>query len=661
MGIRHTTSHTVITLLVALSIGSVCMPIPGYAQTITGFKLLVFFERSEMEKGQTNFLKTLVTGDKASPLPNGWMSIDQPRITHYFPDGRTNVVAVSPACLLDQKQRVIFSTNSLSVVAGTNQMKVEGIGYFGHLTNLFLIFSNDVKTVIRQELASSSRTNSGLLGTAAKTIARTNSEIHIASQRLHLDYERNLAVYFHDVHVENPTTDLRAEKLTIKRTADGNLENILAETNVMIRQKLEPGWASGDRALYYMRDGQEALMLTGAPAKWNQGERYGQAGWITYYMNERILRAEDKASVRFPLTGITQTDWLPGPQRVQREGERPREPAPQFMEVHAEVITSWLAMTNRPGHRVVAQTNVVIVGFPDEMLATAANAEYVEQLGTLELTGNGYWQQGQRIVRGDRLFYDRTNQVFQSEGHSYLQVPVSEFGRQAGTNKSQGQLIQTDSARFDYRNGYLTFYDNVRSTLIETNFIRALLFADDSVRLKLSNQVESITARRNVRGEQFSVPTIAGQMKSNRVSCEVLEVELNTNGSLHRIFAETNVLTQQFRVRSNKISHASLSAESLLAYFFTHTNDVRDLIADRNVVITSDDSTAKGQRATYTATNSLVELTGSPMLESPRIKVDQADAILYDRATGKFSFSNPQGKARAPTNALNQTLFPGGR
>ena len=164
-----------------------------------------------------------------------------------------------------------------------------------------------------------------------------------------------------------------------------------------------------------------------------------------------------------------------------------------------------------------------------------------------------------------------------------------------------------------------------------------------------------------MRGEQFSVPTIAGQMKSNRVSCEVLEVELNTNGSLHRIFAETNVLTQQFRVRSNKISHASLSAESLLAYFFTHTNDVRDLIADRNVVITSDDSTAKGQRATYTATNSLVELTGSPMLESPRIKVDQADAILYDRATGKFSFSNPQGKARAPTNALNQTLFPGGR
>ena len=397
-------------------------------------------------------------------------------------------------------------------------------------------------------------------------------------------------------------------------------------------------------------------MLSGGPAKWNQGERYGEAGWITYYMNERILRAEDKASVRFPLNNVTQTDWLPGPRRTNA----PAEPVPQFMEVHAEAITSWLAATNRPGHRVVAQTNVVIVGFPDEMLATAANAEFIEQLGTLELTGDGYWQQGQRIVRGDRLFYDRTNQVFLSEGNSYLQVPVSEFGRQGGTN-NKSQLIQTDSSRFDYRNGYLTFYENVRSTLIETNVIRGRLFADDFVRLKLSNQIERVTARRNVQGERFSSPTGSGQMKSNKVNCEFLTVEMNTNGGLRRIYAETNVLAQQFRIRSNKVSHASLSAESLFADFFTHTNDVREIVAERKVVMTSDDSTAKGERATYTATNSLVELTGSPTLETPRIKFDQADAILYDRATGKFSARNPQGQARAPTNALNQTRFPGGR
>lgn len=629
--------------------------VPARPQTFQGFKLPVFYERAEMEKGQTNFLKTLVTGKSAEPLPNGWMLVDEPRIDHLLPNGNTNVVAISASCFLDLKQRVVFSTNSLTVVAGTNQMKVEGIGYFGHLTNLFLIFSNDVRTVIRQELAGSSRTNSGLLGNAVKAGASTNSEIHITSQRLHLDYERDLAIYFHRVHVENPSTQLDAEKLTIKRSPNGNLENILAETNVVIRQKLEPGWASGDRALYYMRDGQEALMLTGAPAKWNQGERDGEAGWITYYMNEQLLRAEDRASVRFPLAGVAQTDWLPGSRRTNTPAARP----PQFMEVHAEAITSWLASTNRPGHRVVAQTNVVIVGFPDEMLATAANAEYVEQLGTLELTGDAYWQQGNRIVRGERLFYDHTNQVFISQGNSYLQMPVSEFARRRATNRVL--FVQTHADRFDFRNGYLTFYDGVRSTLVETNAVRATLSADDFVRLKLSNQVERLTARRNVEAQRFSVPTKSGRFDSNRLNCEFLNVEFHTNGLLRRAYAETNVLAQQFRRSGTRNSHASLSAETVLAEFFAHTNDVRELVAERDVVITSDDSTAKGQRATFTATNNLVELTGEPTLETPRIKFDQADAILYDRGTGKFSARNPQGQARAPTNAPKQQRLPGGK
>jgi lipopolysaccharide export system protein LptA len=331
------------------------------------------------------------------------------------------------------------------------------------------------------------------------------------------------------------------------------------------------------------------------------------------------------------------------------------------MEVFAEAITSWLATTNRPGNRVVAQTNVVVLGFPDQTLATAANAEYIEQLGTLELTGDAYWQQGQRIVRGERLFYDRTNQVFLSEGNSYLQAPVGEFSRMNTNNSNRVQFVQTYADRFDYRNGYLTFYDNVRSTLVETNVIRGTLAAEDFVRLKLSNQVERVTARRNVHGEQFSAPTRSGQMKSNKVDCEFLTVDLNTNGWLRRVYAETNMLAQQFRVRSNKISHASLSAETLFADFFTHTNDVREVIAERKVVITSDDSTAKGQRATYTATNNLVELTGEPTLETPRIKFDRAEAILYDRVTQKFSARNPQGQARAPTNLLNQTRLPGGK
>lgn len=396
-------------------------------------------------------------------------------------------------------------------------------------------------------------------------------------------------------------------------------------------------------------------MLTGSPARWKQREREGQAGWFTYYMNDRILRAEEKASVRFPMVGATQGDWLlPGRRRTNAPPVAPME---QLMEVHAEVITSWLATSNRPGHRVVAQTNVVIAGVLDQTLATAASAEYQEHPGTLELMGEAYWQQGQRIVRGDRLFYDRTNQIFLSEGNAYLQVPVNEMARPGRTNQP-AQFIQTHADRFDYRNGYLTFYDNVRSTLVETNAIRGRL-TSGLVRLKLSNQIERVTARRNVEAEEFRL--VRSGLENRKLNCESLTIELNTNGWFQRIYAETNVMAQQSRRSGNKTNRSSLAAESVLAEFFTHTNDVRELLAERNVVITSDEGIATGQRAIYTATNNLVELTGQPTLETPRIKFDQADAILFDRATQKFSARNPSGQARAPTNALNQTRLPDGK
>src|SRR5687768_14679782 len=86
---------------------------PSHAQTFQGFKLPVYFQRAELEKGQTNLLKTLVTGRSATNLPNGWMFVDQPRIDHFLPSGGTNAVATSVACFLDPKQRVVFSTNSL--------------------------------------------------------------------------------------------------------------------------------------------------------------------------------------------------------------------------------------------------------------------------------------------------------------------------------------------------------------------------------------------------------------------------------------------------------------------------------------------------------------------------------------------------------------------
>src|SRR4051812_22022465 len=81
--------------------------IPAPAQTVQGFMWPMFFKRSEMQPGQTNFVKALVTGRSATNLPDGNSFVVSPHIDFMFPQGGTNVVAVSPACFLDQKQQVV--------------------------------------------------------------------------------------------------------------------------------------------------------------------------------------------------------------------------------------------------------------------------------------------------------------------------------------------------------------------------------------------------------------------------------------------------------------------------------------------------------------------------------------------------------------------------
>src|SRR5437867_120288 len=127
--------QTFFRIIAAAVLLQTTIPAPAQPQTLTDFKWPIFFKRSEMQEGQTNYLKALVTGRSATNLSDGNSYVLEPHIDFMFPQGGTNVVATSPACILDSKQQVVFSTNLLTLVAGTNQMRVDGVGYFGNLSN----------------------------------------------------------------------------------------------------------------------------------------------------------------------------------------------------------------------------------------------------------------------------------------------------------------------------------------------------------------------------------------------------------------------------------------------------------------------------------------------------------------------------------------------
>jgi len=118
---------------------------------VRNFVLPEYYERSELGQGRTNLLKALVTGKQAVPQARELYLVEEMRMEHIQPDGRTNLVATAPECLVDVNRREVSSAKRVQAEGNGGQLFIEGEGFFCRLTNLHLVISNNVRTVIRRE------------------------------------------------------------------------------------------------------------------------------------------------------------------------------------------------------------------------------------------------------------------------------------------------------------------------------------------------------------------------------------------------------------------------------------------------------------------------------------------------------------------------------
>jgi hypothetical protein len=105
--------------------------------------------------GQTNRLKSLVSGAEARPASSNRWWVTRMKIESWEPDGRTNLVARAPECLLDPRTQVASSTGRLEVAASEGRLFIEGEGFWCCTTNRHIIISNRVRTTISHELLKS--------------------------------------------------------------------------------------------------------------------------------------------------------------------------------------------------------------------------------------------------------------------------------------------------------------------------------------------------------------------------------------------------------------------------------------------------------------------------------------------------------------------------
>lgn len=143
-----------------LAAGRVLFPEPAPAQIsrylrTTNFSYFEYYDVAARVTGpRTNRLKSRLHGAEGQYLSNDLVRVSTARFEHYPEEGRgTNLIALTPGCVLDRRGRELSSTNTLRVWANDGQFYLEGdSGFLYEMTNSTFFVSNRVRTVLQQSL-----------------------------------------------------------------------------------------------------------------------------------------------------------------------------------------------------------------------------------------------------------------------------------------------------------------------------------------------------------------------------------------------------------------------------------------------------------------------------------------------------------------------------
>ena len=655
-----------LVIQICAALVTVCAGEAAQAQNFDayGFKLPIMFDK--LAPGQTNKIQSITSGQEVKTVGRGLFQVQGAHIEYYAEDGKTNLVANAPEALLSQDQRTATSTNRLEVRT-SNGLFIEGNGYFCQLTNFNLFISNRVRTVIDQSLAQGNRAPGGMSARAAPTLPsglqNTNTEMTVHSEQFHLNNVSNLVTYTGNVRVDNGQFLLSCAKLTIQRTTNGAIQYILAQTNVVILNKGDGSRASGDKAYYTIRNGKETMDLTGH-ALWLEGERTFRAEKFTFDLQANKVHAQKKALLKLPRSMFGQGDLFM-PQSLGRTNKMATGAfSNQFVEIHSELMDIQLPGTNQPVRSLLARTNVLILSQADKMRATADRAFLSEATGVLELSGHAQWETEQRLAKGDNLYFDRTNRTFRAKGNAYLKVPLSTFGKQkvlvaGAATGADGQMLEATADDYDYQGDLFTFHNHVHGLLLEKQTPRGQIRAG-LVTVKFSNQVERITARQKVFLEEFPVLKSDGSKVRKTMRSEYALITLFTNGLIDQIVANEMVHTEEQMTKKGATNAvlSLLDAERVTTRFFSFTNQVKDLVAERNVSMVQGNRIAHSEMAVYTATNNMILLTGHPSVDAPEARIPEADYITYDRTRSQYHFYKARAEGTPAAFRTNQSGLP---
>ncbi len=594
-----------------------------------------------------------VRGENFSNASGGVYEVTQMRL-----EKEKDIMVEAPRCYYDFKNNAAYSSGPIRVRTADGRLSLSGVGFRWVETSLFI--SNNVEALVYRD-APVSQTNQAAV---SPSNSRTNLPIRVTSQQF--EYKIEGATFIDNVRAEDAGMDLTCLVLSIQQAAESNSRKIIAETNVVLIDKLTGAQGNGDRAVYAQEKESEWIELAGN-AVWTDAERHGTADRFVLDQSAKWIRAEGNARIKVASDSIGQlnafgTEKVPAKDKKdnkshksERAEAKPTAPA-EFVELAAEVIDLYLPLTTNAGLRgIVAERKVVIANPSEKSEATSGKAVYTNSTGIVELTIDPVWRLDQKIIRGDVLTLDTTNALFQALGSAYVRLPLTDLARTNAPATATAQtpaggavtneFVDIFSDEFRYQNNLFEFRRQVRGTYLKGEQELARMSCQ-LLTATYSNVIQSIHAEGTVIFEQDTPLTNNGHL-SRKWLTESLDVRMSKTGEVESATAMGGVAAFQTEFSPGRTNRTHVKVTGAEAHAQFVTNQISSFRANRDVVIEQEiwnlmgaepklekHRIARGAAAAFSGETQRLELVGNPTAALPEGEIFEADKLIWDVRRG---------------------------
>jgi hypothetical protein len=140
-------------------LGIVAVLLTAIAQVRSGQGVQKWIKFPEYDRA-TGKIRSLLTGERATPQKNGYILVEKARLETYVYDGTTkniDLIIEAPKCLFNFRTRVASSAGNMKVSRADGQAAIEGRGFVWDQQSTVLVISNDVRTVMQNGFTADSK------------------------------------------------------------------------------------------------------------------------------------------------------------------------------------------------------------------------------------------------------------------------------------------------------------------------------------------------------------------------------------------------------------------------------------------------------------------------------------------------------------------------